>query len=336
MSITIKHLSLKGQSGGKIELSKKISSDGAGADTGVGTRAGEDTGAGGGVVSSVSSGLTDVTNPVRREGAGAGTRADTGAGAGSYSFVVNSASRARPPSGRGVSSRTGSSSGTGSPSGTVRLGPTVNPITISAITNLIATNNIINVIVNYSPILITFLIIFLSAFSQTWKGFFFFIILFLFCSIRTLIISTSFTDEDNRSQTCVKYMLPFAKYKKDGFNIFYITFLFGYIISPMILKIVPINIPLIVILGLYTIFVWGMTYTHDCVSGYYLFGNIIYSIISVSITISIILSAKWESLLFLYNSSDSVSDSVKCSMPSNQSFKCNVYKNGELISSNTS
>lgn len=215
--------------------------------------------------------------------------------------------------------------------------PAAAPAAVPVQQNLIATitntvNNLNLVIVAYSPILITFLIIFLSAFSQTWQGIFFFASLFLFCFIRSLLIRNLFRAPDDSAQNCVDYMYPFTGYKNDGFNIFYITFLFGYIVSPMILKIVPINIALIVILGLYTVWVWIFSFKNECVNYNYLFGNIIYGIISVSITISIILSAKWELLLFSY---DSVSDSVKCSMPSKQSFKCNVYKNGELISSNT-
>ena len=214
------------------------------------------------------------------------------------------------------------------------LTATVVPVQRNLIATITTSVNDLNiVIVGYSPILITFLIIFLSAFSQTWQGIFFFASLFLFCFIRSLLIRNLFSaPTDGLSQNCVDYIYPFIGYKNDGFNIFYITFLFGYIVSPMILKIVPINIALIVILGLYTVWVWIYSLKSECVNYIYLFGNIIYGIISVSITISIILSAKWELLLFSY---DSVSDSVKCSMPSKQSFKCNVYKNGELISSNT-
>jgi hypothetical protein len=201
----------------------------------------------------------------------------------------------------------------------------------ATITNSI--NDINTVIVGYSPVLITFLIVFLSAFSQTWQGCFFFASLFLFCFIRSLLIRNLSTQPSNISTpNCVDYIFPFTGYKNDGFNIFYITFLFGYIISPMLLKMVPVNIALIVILGVYTVWVWIIGIRSSCVSSGYLIGNIVYGIISVSITISIILSFKLESYLFLY---DSVSDSIKCSMPSKQSFKCNVYKNGELISSNT-
>ena len=209
------------------------------------------------------------------------------------------------------------------------------PVQTNVNANIIpSVNNLNLVIVGYSPILITFLIVFLSAFSQTWQGCFFFASLFLFCFIRSLLIRNLSTAPSSNISTvsCVDYIYPFTGYKNDGFNIFYITFLFGYIISPMILKMVPINITLIVILGLYTVWVWIIGLRTSCVTSGYLIGNIIYGIITVSITISIILSFKLESYLFLY---DSISDSVKCSMPSKQSFKCNVYKNGELISSNT-
>ena len=69
------------------------------------------------------------------------------------------------------------------------------------------------------------------------------------------------------------------------------------------------------------------SYSSNCVKLSYIVANFIYAIAAVAATISIIIYSKIETQLFLYVG---VSDAVKCSMPSNQTFKCSVYKNGEL------
>ena len=60
--------------------------------------------------------------------------------------------------------------------------------------------------------------------------------------------------------------------------------------------------------------------------------NIIYAVTSVALTIIILIAAGLSGTLF---SEDLVSDATICSMPSKQTFKCTVYKNGEIISSST-
>jgi hypothetical protein len=187
--------------------------------------------------------------------------------------------------------------------------------------------------VSYSPIIITLCIILLSAFSQTMQGITFFIFLFVFSFIRIAIIKLLVPEPDgsikNKSD-CVTFPVVSA-YNNDGFNIFYITYLYGYIIGPMFM-LVPLNYVLIVFLGLYLIYIYIQAFHVGCVSGGYIIGNCLYAILSVAATISIIMSCNLASQLFLY---DSVSDAIKCSKPSKQTFKCSVYQNGQLISSNT-
>ena len=64
-----------------------------------------------------------------------------------------------------------------------------------------------------------------------------------------------------------------------------------------------------------------------CISYGYVIFNIFYGVAAVAATISIISASKIQSQLFL---NIGLSDAVKCSMPSKQSFKCSVYKNGDL------
>jgi hypothetical protein len=188
--------------------------------------------------------------------------------------------------------------------------------------------NMNTVLVSYSPILLTFCIILLSAFSQTTQGLTFFAFLFLFSFIRIIIINLVVKTPPEDKKGCVNIPVV-SVYNNDGFNIFYITYLFGYIVAPMI-NMVPMNYVLLIFLGVYMI--WIFIKSYGCLSGGYIVGNFLYGIISVTLTMCIIISCNIQTQLFLY---DSVSDAVKCSMPSKQTFKCNVYQNGQLISSST-
>jgi len=207
------------------------------------------------------------------------------------------------------------------------------PVITNQQVNLLNSINMNTVLVSYSPIIITLCIILLSAFSQTMQGITFFLFLFLFSFIRIALIKLlvqSPSGGNTKNPDCVNFPIVTA-YDNDGFNIFYITYLYGYIVTPM-LTIVPMNYVLIIFLGIYLIYIFIQALRSNCVSGGYVVGNFFYAIISVAVTMSIITACKIETQLFLY---DSVSDAIKCSMPSKQTFKCSVYQNGQLISSNT-
>ena len=209
------------------------------------------------------------------------------------------------------------------------------PITTPIEYNFLNVTSFDSVLVGYSPILLTFCIILLSAFSQTTQGLTFFAFLLLFSFIRIILIKllvekpTDPSGSSDDKENCVNFSVIQA-YNNDGFNIFYITYLFGYIITPMF-QMVPMNYILIIFLGVYMI--WIFIKSFKCVGGGYIVGNMLYAILSVTITMCIIVACNIQSQLFLY---DSISDAVKCSMPSKQSFKCNVYQNGQLISSTNS
>jgi hypothetical protein len=93
------------------------------------------------------------------------------------------------------------------------------------------------------------------------------------------------------------------------------------------LSLIPINTLLITFLGAYMFYIMIFSYTSNCVKLSYIVANFIYALAAVAATITIMIYSKIETQLFLYVG---VSDAVKCSMPSKQSFKCSVYKNGEL------
>jgi len=189
------------------------------------------------------------------------------------------------------------------------------------------TNNYNDIIVGYSPILLTFSIIIITAFSQTTQGLTFIGFFLLWSFIRILFLKLQNPNQTTTNK-CVNFKYIQA-FDNDGFSIFYITYLYGYLTGPMFIPIIPMNTILITVLGAYMLYIIIYSMTSGCTSIFYVIFNIFYGIGAVAATIAIIRSSKIESELFLQVG---VSDAVKCSMPSKQSFKCSVYKNGELQS----
>lgn len=80
----------------------------------------------------------------------------------------------------------------------------------------------------------------------------------------------------------------------------------------------------------------------SAITGYYQFINKCTSILGIiiSVIIGTLLGTLWFTVFFTSNKKDMLfynelmSNNVVCSKPRNQSFKCNVYRNGEIISSN--
>jgi hypothetical protein len=206
--------------------------------------------------------------------------------------------------------------------------PATIPTALKAnIQNINITSNYNDIIVGYSPLLLTFSIIIVTIFSQTTQGLTFISFLLLFSFIRILFLKVASPPETKNN--CINFKLIQA-FDNDGFNIFYITYLFGYLVAPMIppLVLIPLNTILVTFLGAYMIYIIIYSYlTSQCINAKYIFFNLIYGIGAVAATITIIVSSKLESQLFLYVG---LSDAVKCSIPSNQTFKCSVYKNGVL------
>jgi len=192
--------------------------------------------------------------------------------------------------------------------------------------------DLIEVIVYYSPIILSFCILIISVFYQTYRGLVFFIFLTFFGMIRKLIAPTIFPKPTNlNSKSCSTFEV-FQSEKTDGFTVFFVTFVTGYIIAPMFIYNIY-NIYVIVFLSLYMIIVIVYNRQDDCSSLTTSMLNVVYGIISVILSVSLLMSVGLSGTLF---NEDLVSDATICSMPSKQSFKCSVYKNGEIISSTTS
>jgi len=199
-------------------------------------------------------------------------------------------------------------------------------------------NGILNQIVKLSPLILTFCILVVSLCYQTYKGFIFFIFLIFFSFIRVLITKNKNFDKTFNMEYCNAFSTTsnmFQSSPADGFLVFFITFLTSYILAPMIYYQIN-NIYIIIFLSIYSLIVIFYSSYMCSLNFFIIFLNIFYAISSVIIIIlilSMVPNSKLLSTIFLVE--EIKTDATFCSMPSKQTFKCNVYKNGELVSSTT-
>jgi len=191
--------------------------------------------------------------------------------------------------------------------------------------------DLIEVIVYYSPIILSFCVLIISVFYQTYRGLVFFIFVTFFGMIRKLLAPSIIPKPTKlNSKSCSTFDI-FQSEKTDGFTIFFVTFVTGYIIAPMFIYNIY-NVYVIAFLGLFMVIVLIYNHRDECSDLTTSLINVIYGVVSVAISVTLLISAGLSGTLF---NEDLVSDATICSMPSKQSFKCTVYKNGEIISSTT-
>lgn len=195
-------------------------------------------------------------------------------------------------------------------------------------------SNIAQLIAILTPILIAFFMLMLSAMNQNFKG-----IVFIAGAILAILINiplmTSIGSNkfDNESFTCNIIDIPFlTNYNNPSSSSVFIAFTFAYLFMPMVHN-NSMNYPIIISLLLLFSLDGTSRVANRCtpVLGVILGG--LFGIILGSAWYLVFKIAGANELLY-FNEMDS--NVIKCDRPSKQSFKCSVYKNGELVSSNIS
>jgi len=192
--------------------------------------------------------------------------------------------------------------------------------------------SLVNILSFYSPIIISFSILIFSIFSMALgKGLFFLFWLLVGTFLRIGILwlipgSNPYTQFDN-SVCSIGEILP---YDNSSYSIFVLLFTFFYISTPMFIS-NNINYVIITFFIIYIIFDILVKMTNGCIkSGVNIFGDIVGGGGFGAAVAALIYSSPISSYLFINETS---SDKEVCSMPSKQTFKCSVYKNGELVNS---
>ena len=185
----------------------------------------------------------------------------------------------------------------------------------------------------FSPIILISLIVSLSFIFQNVKGF-----VYLGFIIGSLVLREFFLkysgfkqfqfDTNNRLCTSVK----FSNFSNSTFNLFVFCFTFMYLCLPMFIN-NDINFFIVFMLLGYTIIDVAIKYYKRC---FLEFTNLFIDSLSGLALGSLIVLLMYSGCSSKYLFFNEISSSIEqCSVPSKQTFKCSVYKNGQLVDHKT-
>lgn len=191
--------------------------------------------------------------------------------------------------------------------------------------------NIFQFIAALSPLILGFFMIMISIFNQDIKGLIYLAGILITTIINVLILNTIKNKKDlnENINACDIIHLPFnlSEYNIPSLNSVLLTFTFVYLVMPM-LSSNQMNYPLIIFLSGMIIIDAISKIMNKCtnITGI-LIGCLLGSLVG-AIWYIIFKAAGLSSLLY-FNTLDS--NKLYCSRPKNQTFKCAVYKNGQLV-----
>lgn len=217
----------------------------------------------------------------------------------------------------------------------------------------------------YSPIILIIGVVSLSFIFQNFKGIFFLGVMILFVVCREFIYmkfmssDTSDTSEttipSSKEDTTTEKTIGGRKQYKGGapnyasedctsvlystnlksngsYSAFIFSFTLMYIFLPMFIN-QNVNVWMIFGLSIYFIIDTVVKQQNGCVDLSNVFINVLFGFaLSATLVCVMIISPGLSNLLFF---NDYSSNKEICTMPKKQTFKCAVYKNGELIGSST-
>ena len=176
-----------------------------------------------------------------------------------------------------------------------------------------------------SPFLLAFLMVMISIINSNVKGLIYLLGLIILFIIVFLFQNTLRIPMDKTNQFCNIFSI--SQFSVPSFNSALYLYTIIYVLFPMI-NMQMINFPLIIIFLLLYIMDCIVKYKNKCTSPV---GIVMGSILGLifGITWFLIIRASGQTGLLYYD--DLVSNKIACSRPTKQNFKCQVYKNGELI-----
>jgi hypothetical protein len=185
--------------------------------------------------------------------------------------------------------------------------------------------NTLSNIIFYSPFFLVVFVLSLGFAYQNTKGYLYLVIIIVICALRCGIYNMNGWDNLTNNSSCNK--LTFGNYGNSSFSGFIFAFTIVYLVFPMFYN-GDINIPIIVVLLFYFFFDLFIRKSYNCINVSDLSLNILSGILLSSLIVSLMYGMGLSNYLFFNELS---SDVEMCSMPSKQTFKCSVYKNGELL-----
>ena len=187
--------------------------------------------------------------------------------------------------------------------------------------------NIIVFLSFFSPIIVAISMVSMSFVFKNFKGFIFLGFLLGVSLVRTYVYSL-YGSAPLQAGSSICNSVEYTKYGNATFSAFVFAFTMMYLFLPMFIN---GETNFWVISSLITYFIFDIsikTFKKCIISMTELFLNILTGFVAGALIVILMYSGGSSKYLF-YN--EVVSSSETCSMPSKQTFKCQVYKNGELI-----
>jgi len=177
-----------------------------------------------------------------------------------------------------------------------------------------------------SPFLLVLIFVFISIINSNIKG-----LIYLFGVIGLFFITYVFQmtlhkSDDSSQHNCTIVQFPLQLYSNPSFNSALFLFTIAYITIPMLVK-DSINIPLLVVLLCIFAVDTVVRNMYRCTSPV---GTVLGGVLGIvwGVAWYLLIQNSAPNLLFY---EDLISNRVACSRPTEQKFKCSVYKNGELL-----
>jgi len=187
--------------------------------------------------------------------------------------------------------------------------------------------NIVVFLSLFSPIIIALSMVSLSFIFQNFKGFIYLGFLIGVCIIRSFVYMWSGSSALSNDRTICS-AVQYSKYGNGTFSAFVFAFTIAYLSIPMFIN---GDVNFWIYIGLVSYFLIDQfikLYKGCIVKLGDFFLNILLGIASASLIVSLMYAGGSSDFLFFNEVS---SNKEVCTVPSEQTFKCAVYKNGELI-----
>lgn len=194
--------------------------------------------------------------------------------------------------------------------------------------------NILQLTSILAPLLVVFFLIMVSIFNQNIKGFVYLlgaILALLLNMIASKTIKSPRYEVHESNPIC--HIISFdllTKYNSPSASCLILGYTFAYLLQPMIFNKQMNYFVIAAMMGLIGIDMMTKV-KMKCTTAAGTLMGVTLGIVVAIIWYNILRATNNESLLYF---EELQSNNVKCSQPSKQTFKCSVYKNGELVSSN--
>ena len=195
-------------------------------------------------------------------------------------------------------------------------------------------SNLLQFFAAISPLLLAFFLVMISIFNQDLKGLVYLGGVLIASLINLVIMNTAQVKSTHLippSCNLIEFPFNLNEYVSPAFNSMFISFTFIYLLMPMIF-ISNINIPIVIFMSLLLVLDAATKMIAGCTTFWGVgSGILVGGILGFFYYLVFTVTGKNDLLFFNVEPSNN----VVCSRPKKQSYKCSVYKNGSLVSSQT-